>query len=341
MTSSDRKSFKVPKKMWFFRLIGIILFVVILTRIDLNAALRTLATVDLRFVGLAIAIQGAALFVSTFRWQIIMGQLDIFNSFWRSFLQQLIGTAAAILTPGQLGEFVKAVYLHDEGNPFPESILSIAIDRIFDLLMLLLFGFISLAILFGLPSRLTFIIASITSLFFGAGFFLLRKQEKSAQIIAKSLTRLSPNAYKETVQESAYRLTFKISQFSYRAVLTAGLLTILNYVLLLFRIYSLVLALHLVIPLSYFIMAVPLLRLVGLVPISVLGIGTRDITAIYLYGRVGIPPSSVIILTTLGLFTLQIQTLVGLLVSWRYPPVSSTDNISLQQSLQQELTKND
>ncbi|HZW03987.1 MAG TPA: lysylphosphatidylglycerol synthase domain-containing protein, partial [Anaerolineaceae bacterium] len=152
----------------------------------------------------------------------------------------------------------------------------------------------------------------------GVVLFLRRKQDIS-RWLANGLVRLSPGAYKEVVRNNAERLATRVVEFDRKFIATILLISLGNYFLLLMRVFAIIQAVHIVMPFWYFTMAVPLLRLVGLLPISVLGIGTRDVTSIYLYGQVGVPATSALVSSTLGLLTLQVQTVIGLIVSWRYP----------------------
>lgn len=309
----------VFRNRWILRLIGIGVFVFILLKIDLKEALRVLVTLDPTFLILSLAFQAIALVVTTFRWQLIMHRLDIHIPFSRSLIYQLIGNAAAIVTPGQLGEFVKVLYQRSHGFPVSESLLSVLIDRTYDLLMLLLFGFVALAILFGIPFELTVIIVASSTVILVAGFLFIRNREGTSQWIVATLVRVSPKTYKETVRSDARRLSQHLGEFKLTFLTGCGLLSVFNYTFLLLRIYALVLALHIEVPFWYFVMVVPLLRLVGLVPISVAGIGTRDITVIYLLAQVGVSEESSLILSMLGLLTLQFQAILGLVAWWRYP----------------------
>jgi uncharacterized protein (TIRG00374 family) len=310
---------RILRNRWAFRLIGVAIFVLILTRIDLMEAFETLKSVNLFFVLLSLLIQMVALFVATVRWHLIMRYLQILIPLRRTFVHQLVGTAAALVTPGQLGEFVKVLYHRQEGYPLPESFLSVVIDRAYDLLMLLLFGFISLSLLFGLSPQLTTILSIAAVVGAIVIFLFFRRREQSAQFIAKLLRRMSPKDYKDVVEENALRLAYKVAGFDWRLLTIAGVITVANYVLLLMRVYAIVLALSIRVPIIDFVMIVPLLRLVGLVPVSVLGLGTRDLTSIYLFGRLGVPETKGLLVSNLGLITIIIQALIGLLVWWRFP----------------------
>ena len=311
--------FQIAKNRWAFRLIGVAVFIVILLRIDLREMWRILRTVDLMFVLLSLLLQAIGLAISTLRWQLIMNRLNIQFPFIRSFAHQLIGTAAALVTPGQLGEFVKVLYHRQEGVPVAESLLSVIVDRAYDLVMLLLFGFIAFAILVGLSPPLTVGISLVGGVMLLTGFLLARRGEQFRPWLTITLTKIGPKPYRKALQENALQLAGQISQFKLSFLFTCTLLTVFNYTFLLFRVYALVLALHLDVPFWYFAMVVPLLRLVGLIPISVLGLGTRDLTAIYLLGQVGVSEEAALLVSALGLITLQIQALIGLVMWQRYP----------------------
>lgn len=304
---------------WVFRLIGVALFFLILLELDLREVWKTLLAVEPVYLLLSLALQLLAMVVATLRWQLIMRRLDISIPFAQSFIHQLIGTAAALVTPGQLGEFVKVLYHRREGVPVPESLFSVIIDRLFDLLMLLLLGFIALAVLFGLPAELTIVISIAGAVMVTVTFLLRRKRDSAGRWLVAQIVAFSPQAYRATMRTEAHRLATRVDQFTPALLVGGILLTAVNYVLLLLRIYALVLAIHLVVPFWFFAMIVPLLRLVGLIPISVLGIGTRDITAIYLLGQVGISEESALLVSTMGLIMLQVQALLGLIAWWRHP----------------------
>ena len=304
---------------WSLRIIGISVFAIILVKVDLGEALRVLTTLDPRFLIVSLALQACALVVATFRWQLIMRRLAIRIPFVRSLIYSLIGTAAALITPGQLGEFVKVLYLRDLRAPVPESVLSVLIDRAYDLLLLLLFGYIAIAVLFGVPPIVTIVIIAGGGILLAAGYFFARKREETARWLAAALARISPQAYQETVQRDTQRLIQSLGALSPGFLLICGFLSVGNYALLLLRIYAVALALHIAVPFWYFAMVMPLMRLVGLIPISVSGIGTRDITIIYLLAQVGIPQEASLVFSVVGLLALQFQALIGLLAWWRYP----------------------
>jgi uncharacterized protein (TIRG00374 family) len=310
---------RLAKSRWVFRLIGLGLFVLILLRIDLGETLRLIGSLDMVVFALSMLALAAGLVVTTYRWQFISKHLDIWLPFGRTFILQLIGTTAALSTPGQLGEFVKVLYYRSYGYPVGESFLSVFFDRLFDLLLLLILSFVALAALFGVPPTLIAVMVTLGLLFLVLAFLFTRYQEQSAQWIARAFAYVTPKAYQEVVHLSSQRLARRVVQFDVRLFSICGLLSLLNYSFLLLRAYLVIVALHVRVPFWYFALILPLLRIVGLIPISILGIGTRDVTAIYLFSLVGVSQETALSLSVLMLASMLLQALVGLWAWWKNP----------------------
>lgn len=316
---------QILKNRWVLRLIGIGVFVLILTRIDWAAFLATIKSVDPFWIAGSLLLQAVALLVTTWRWQLIMKYLEIRVSYRRSLTHQLIGTGMAMITPGQLGEFIKVVYHRGMGYPIPESALSIIIDRFYDFGMLCVFGLISVPFLFGVQITHVIIIAVVAIFILLMSVVYLRDKENNAHRLAFVLTRVGPKQYKEMIQQNIERLVRKVTSIELKLFLVCILLSFVNYSLLLLKVYMLALSVHMQVDFWYFASAVPLFRLIGLVPISISGIGTRDALIIYMLSRVGVPPESSLMLSLLSLATLQLQALIGVLFWWRFPPISVKD----------------
>lgn len=316
---------QILKNRWVLRLIGIGVFILILTRIDWVEISKVIKDIDLLWVVGSLFLQAVALLVTTWRWQLIMEHLDIRVSYGCSMIHQLIGTGMAMITPGQMGEFIKVVYHRGMRFPAPESALSIIIDRFYDFGLLCLFGFLAVAVFFGVQLQHIVLIIAIVILVILATFLYLRDRENSAHRLAFILTRASPKPYQEMIQRNIERLVRRVTSMKLKLILVCLLLSFLNYSLLTLKVYLLALSVHIQVDFWFYASAVPLFRLVGLLPISVSGIGTRDALIIYVLSSVGVPPESSLILSLLSLVTLQLQALVGVLFWWRFPPTPVVD----------------
>jgi hypothetical protein len=69
----------------------------------------------------------------------------------------------------------------------------------------------------------------------------------------------------------------------------------------------------------HFVAAVSIVGMIGLVPITISGVGTRDATMIFLFSLVGLPSEAAVGFSTLILFLLAENWFVGFLVWLRHP----------------------
>lgn len=287
-----------PSRDHLWRLIGLALFVFALSRIDLGQTVQRLTHARPAFLSLA-AISTLPLFaIRAWRLQVVLAGTGIDLPFHQVLILRIVSSAAGDATPGRLGEFGGAAYLHRAGYAASNAALSLVIDRALDAAV---FGLVAVAAAIGYPTLLPIgvirespVLPGVAMLR-GDGAKWLRK-EALIQLIHQARALWHP-----------------------LRVLGAGLLSLAAFATLVFRAYCLALALE--IPISFLALAgvVAISTFVQLLPISVLGIGSRDISLLYLFDRLGLSASSAISLSWLVLAMLVLQLLLGLGVWWRYP----------------------
>jgi uncharacterized protein (TIRG00374 family) len=113
----DQPTRKKPKiGMWLLRALGLILIVVLVTQLDLAQIWATLQTTDLLLLALAIAGFIPLILVKTIRWQALLRAQDLQMALWPAFLAYMGSLFIGYLTPGRLGEFVKALHVSRDCN---------------------------------------------------------------------------------------------------------------------------------------------------------------------------------------------------------------------------------
>ena len=84
--------------------------------------------------------------------------------------------------------------------------------------------------------------------------------------------------------------------------------------------YLLALAIGIDTGVLFFVLIIPVLSLLDLLPISISGIGTRDIALIFLFSLKGISPEQAVAFSLLYLFmSYWLIALIGSAVYFRYP----------------------
>ncbi|MBA3470146.1 MAG: flippase-like domain-containing protein [Herpetosiphonaceae bacterium] len=117
---------------WALTLLGPAILVFFLLTNDIGAIWNVLKTTDPLLFALASVLVLPFLFSKGWRWRLILQGWDIQISTWFASILYTLGIFVGSVTPGQGGDAVKAWYLRRDGHPLGASLLSIVVDRFFD-----------------------------------------------------------------------------------------------------------------------------------------------------------------------------------------------------------------
>jgi uncharacterized protein (TIRG00374 family) len=123
------------------RLLGPLLLVVVIARMDDPAALwRAVASAAPAPLCLALALNLVNIVLKVARWDVLLRTRGIVYPWRRACAAFLASMFLGMLTPGRVGDALRAQYLrHDLGVPYAEGFASVVMDRLCDLYVLALF----------------------------------------------------------------------------------------------------------------------------------------------------------------------------------------------------------
>lgn len=113
-------------------LIALVLFL----RIDLRETFALLGSANMWLVLASVLGFVPFLLIKAWRWQIILRDLGVPIPFLRAVRLYALGLGAGMITPGNVGDAIKVAYFRERG--FSQSVISVVLDRIWDVLILLL-----------------------------------------------------------------------------------------------------------------------------------------------------------------------------------------------------------
>ena len=125
-------------------IIGVFICIIILLKIDLIKTLDILLNLNIYYLAASFATAIPYFLIINCRWNMIMKTQKIEYSLKESLIMYVIGFSAGVITPGKLGEFIKVFYLKNDGYPFGKSFLVTLLDRLFDLIVLIIVAYFSL-----------------------------------------------------------------------------------------------------------------------------------------------------------------------------------------------------
>jgi hypothetical protein len=308
----------------YLSLVGIVLFLFILTRINLGDLYTVFLTINIFFLILALLVNFLAVFLKAEKWRIIVNSIKGDFSLLASVKAFLVGFSFSTITPAKLGDFIKIFYIKDDQCGWGRSLATVVIDRLIDIILLCsiaaigIYGF-SLFYHIEILSwgfALLIVAGIIVTLYVILNKLLLSK------LLKPFFNHFVPKNLKNQVSEyyhDFYKGLFTFYQDHRRFILSVGV-GVLSWIPPILYGYLLALSLGITIDIFFFILVIPLISLLDLLPISISGIGTRDVALIFLFGLRGTSAEQAVAFSLIYLFmSYWLIALIGALVYLRYP----------------------
>ncbi|NNJ11456.1 flippase-like domain-containing protein [Chloroflexales bacterium ZM16-3] len=304
---------------WLLRLLGPLLLILFLANANLGGLIDTLRTADVWPIMLSLLLMPPFVIIKSWRWARILREMGIRIDMRTAVALYTVGLFYGATTPGQAGDLLKAVYLRDRGQPMAPAMLSVVLDRLFDLLVmatLATLGIFALGQL--LPGR-----ALQTALVIAMGLgmvaltVVLTARGPREWVLTGLLPKVAPR-----LKVSLDRWNSQLTSLTLRPQLLVpvALASLISAGFTFWRLWLLFLALGLsAVPLYVVVGASALIAVLQVLPISVAGVGVRDAVLIAILLPYGYGSDQALILSALFLLLNIEHILAGFIVSFWYP----------------------
>jgi uncharacterized protein (TIRG00374 family) len=308
---------------WLPRLIGPCILAYFLLTTDLSRIALNLREVHWAPLVLSLALLPAFAVVKAWRWKLLMRSLGMAAPALGSTMRlYIIGLFLGGATPGQSGDFLKAWYLRDRGEPLGAALFSILLDRLFDFMIMAVVSLAGVAILLqAFPAdRRSPIEAVVVTLALGvAALILVLIARRPRETLMRGVAAAAPTGMQARVERwRAQFAALELRPGVLGAVLAA---TVASATVSVVRLWLLFQALEIVIPAAALISSVALISILQTVPISFSGVGVRDAVLVATLGGFGYSADKALALSALFLLLNLENIVVGFLVSVRTPSV--------------------
>ena len=311
-----RKKLKIA-----FIFIGILLFLYILLNVNIPVLLEILSNINYFFLAIVILVYFASLLFRVLKWKWITNIISREFSFGDAMISYLVGIAFSTVTPAKMGDILRIFYVRRKDVEYGDAISALVMDRIIDMLMLFLIGILALLTFswfYGIQVIPVWIVTLIAAAFIV--FVIIIFSRRIMETICIPLMRhLIPARWKDRamVQFNHYFTGINLllsAPASMAKAVSAGLV---SWILPFFYAYFMALALGIDLPLNFFVVIIPIIAIIELLPVSISGIGTRDLALIYLFGLQGVSPEAAVAFSILYLFICY--WMIGILVWLKFP----------------------
>lgn len=246
---------------------GLMLYLI--SKLDLKAIYETFTQMDLALLSLSLPFIALMYLIKARKWQELLDCINVQIPLKRSLEIILIGTFYGALTPGRAGEVSRSFYLDTEKS---RSIPTVIIDRVIDIVCLIILSIISIALFF--KDRNLIYLMILVVLLFTAGITFIMN-ERIVNFVFKSLSKRKE--YTENYMKTIREITGNKKALFFVFSLTFGYY-ILNLIVYWIVIKSLSPDLSNILTFS-----LPIIVVLGNVPISISGFGIREFASVIIF----------------------------------------------------------
>jgi len=312
---------KKPKTKFLFRLIGIGIFIYIISKVDSSKIINQYRNADTRLILISSIIIAVFILTKSLRWKAIANIQGIHLSLKESIMIYTSSLYLGIITPGRIGDFAKSYYIiNNKGIPIGKALFSSLADRLFDLFFIVLAGYISLIFFpnifqhqFLFSTLMLIVILSIL-------IILIRKKEILIKLINSALPKSKFKSTSIKLSNISRDLIHEFALFNAKNLAFILTLTLVawacHYTFFILSAHSLKIETSI----SNIIISISAAIFMSLLPISIAGFGTRDIALIIIFSRIGLSKEQAI---TFSLSFVLVYIIIGLLgfICWMISPI--------------------
>jgi len=292
---------KIKKLKKYLPIIGIVIFAYLLIKLDALKIIKEITNVNIFFLLVALFFSIINILTETMKWFVVARYQKIKVPFFEAVGINLIGGFYGFITPSKVGNIIRAEYLKKYSNDKRgKGISNFVLDKVLDIcslvILIIIFSFVSLKFLSA--NYLYFFILGLVFLL--ACLFIFMDKERSRRIL-KVFYKLVPEKLKERVKRGFYSFYEDMPKKRYLFLFFS--IYIINWIVA----YSVMFFIGLSVQINnvsffYFLAILPIATLVAQIPITISGLGTRELTIIGLFGILGVEATKVFSMSIIGLF---------------------------------------
>lgn len=290
--------------------ITIVLFYFIFKNIDFKVFGQTLQNARLEILAAAYVVFWLGHFVCVFRWRMLLKPLMPLRSIQNLLAIYCIGLFFNLTFPTVVGgDVVKIYYVGKHSNSYSQSFAATFLDRDAGMSAMMI---IACAGLLLYPVHIPGVAVEIIVWSFSAAFILgniclFTPKFRRGIIKFFRVFRLSRLAEKMERVSSALRVIGKKRQ----VLFAAFMISFLNQFFAIAVVWITAVGLRLEISFSYFLIFVPVITLISMIPVSLNGMGLREYAFMSLFSAIGIAPESCIALGLVSSILIILTSLPG------------------------------
>lgn len=262
-------------------IVGIIILILLLSTLNFKEIINIILKINPLYSFICFFAPAPIILLAIIEWQILLKKQKINVKYWYSLKNCFIGYFYGFITPGGIGAYTRSIYLSNESKaPLPKCLSNIIIFNTIDYIALLLAGLVGAI---ALSSVFPYLFYSIVmAIFVVLILFLFFFKNKRSKIV---FTRIIRSKVFDTLRE---RLEDSIDTFyedlpSFKDILLPFALSFFGWFLRFLEFYLISKLFGINVPILYFVLIAAIADVIATIPISVYGLGTRELALVSLF----------------------------------------------------------
>lgn len=301
------------------RSIGIVLLLCILSRIDIHRVANDLSLIRLPFFVLALCLLVPIIFLKAVRWNALLRFQRIALPMKDAFLIYWAGVFLGHVTPGRVGDFAKIVYIARLGHPLGKSIFGVVLDRVSDLSLFVALAYVSSACMMRAFSRAFGILSAALAALAVAALMFVRGRDRLSRAFRALLHPLLGARLARGVEMTGGGFLKEVGAMDAGIIARVAVASLADMAFILAHYWLIAASLGVRLSPLQLTAAVTFSSVASLIPVSLLGVGTRDTALILTFAYFGYARETALSFSFLILISAVIDGIVGFFCWMRRP----------------------
>ncbi|MBI4690185.1 MAG: flippase-like domain-containing protein [Nitrospirae bacterium] len=301
----------MKNKKIIFHMVGLLLMVFILSRMNWHYLWISFRLIEVKYFLLAIPLCLFCIWLRTLRWFFIIRIQGIELSHLKAFVYYASSFFWSLVTPGRVGLLSRVFYLKEHNVSTGKAMFNVVIESFFDTFCLLLLSFAGTMLI---TSYISFPVVMSVSVISLSLLVVFRQRIIILQRLKKIILLLSPERYKDKIDELLTEAEVDLPLFSVWKVIALSILTIITWIIFYTPLFFFGSALDINVSPLFLFVGMVLSSLVSMLPVSIGGIGTRDGFLILYLAQAGVPKEKALIFSFMFIYIILILIVENYLI---------------------------
>jgi len=287
-------------------LVGIALFLFLIYRTGVAKIISALQTINPVFLLLLPPVLVVDALLKGSKWKLVINSHEIEYPLIKSTKVFLVGVFAGLITPGRAGDLIRANYLRRTHKSLSDCVSTVLVDRFIDIGVLAVLGSLSIVLFSTFFAPLGVIYVMIAFLL-GAYvvFLVIFFNERIMRVFLRRIGSQRLIAFYN-----------KLLTLDKKKLLQATILGFIAWVISTLEARIIAYSMDLPVSYAFLFLCIPIITFAEILPITISGLGTRELAFVTLFSLIKIPSELAIVFSLMYVvLAYWLSALVGLFLS--------------------------